>query len=268
MSNVRPQELTVKNGASFEDYIHYVYNTLLNLKGEQVQVSKRTTFRLPSGETYEVDIYYEFMHVGVRHRVAIECKDWKQPVDQGRILEFHQKIKNIGNEVVGVFVSRVGYQSGATRVAERHGIRALTADDVPSLFDILASSIRTAFIPDSRCVGEPFWYIAELSADPGVEGTGTYYAFPESSPLNIPLFISRRHAETYWSYLPDKANFGVFGMPQYKLRALVGLALKDCLKFGLVFGPPFENGAIKAIAIDAQQLKRDYLLAQYHDAAA
>jgi Restriction endonuclease len=258
----------MNSGASFEDYIHYVYSTLLNLKGEQVQVSKRTTFRLPSGETYEVDIYYEFVHIGVTHRVAIECKDWKHPVDQGRILEFHQKIKNIGNEVVGIFVSRVGYQSGAMRVAERHGIRALTANDVPSLFDILASSIRTTFLPDGRCIGEPFWYIAELSTDPSTEGTGTYYAFPQSSPLNIPLFISRRHAEAYWSRLPDRANFGVFGMPQYKLRALVGFGLKDGLKFGLVFGPPFENGAIEAVAMDAQQLKRDFLLVQQHDVAA
>ncbi|MEB8380222.1 hypothetical protein NYW84_03925 [Acinetobacter junii] len=52
-------------GATFESYIHYVYQTLLNLKGEQIQVSRNTTFILPSGETYEVDIYYEFTRVGV-----------------------------------------------------------------------------------------------------------------------------------------------------------------------------------------------------------
>ena len=250
----------MKSGASFEDYIHYVYSTLLNLKGEQVQVSKRTTFRLPSGETYEIDIYYEFMHIGVKHRVAIECKDWKSPIDQGRILEFHQKIKNIGDDIVGIFVSRVGYQSGAIRAADRHGILALTANDIPSIFGVLASNIRTSFLPDSTCIGEPFWYIAELSDDSSLEGTGTYYAFPDGSPLKLPLFFSKRHAEMYWSHLPDKNNFGVFGMPQYKLRILIGLAEKDRLNFGLVFCPPFENGAIEAVPIDAIRLKNDYLL--------
>lgn len=77
--------MATNDGASFESYIHYVYSTLLNLKGEQVQVSRRTVFRCADGVSYEVDIYYEFMHVGVRHRVAIECKDWAKPVDQGRI---------------------------------------------------------------------------------------------------------------------------------------------------------------------------------------
>lgn len=255
----------MKNGATFEDYIHYVYGTLLNLKGEQVQVSKRTTFRLPHGETYEVDIFYEFVHVGVRHRVAIECKDWKRPVDQGRILEFHQKIKNIGNEVVGVFISRAGYQDGAVRVAERHGIRALTGEDVPSLLQILASSIRATFIPDSRCVGEPFWYIAELSTDPEIEGTGNYYALPEHCPVKIPLFISRTHAEAHRLRLPDKSSWGVFGMPQYKLRALVAFGFKDKLKFGLVVGPPYPDGQIAAMPISAEQLKSDYLLPHYQD---
>ncbi|RQR79117.1 hypothetical protein DIE11_17085 [Burkholderia sp. Bp9012] len=116
----------MKKGADWEDYVHYVYSTLLNLKGERIQVSKRTTFVLPSGETYEIDVYYEFWKAGVRHRVAIECKDWTNPVSQGQILEFHQKIKNIGNDLIGVVVSRNGYQDGAVNVAERHGMLALT----------------------------------------------------------------------------------------------------------------------------------------------
>jgi Restriction endonuclease len=249
-----------KNGATFEDYIHYVYSELLNLKGEQIQVSKRTTFRPTNDESYEIDIYYEFFHVGVRHRVAIECKDWKSPVDQGRILEFHQKLKNIGEDIVGVFVSRVGYQSGAVSVSKRHGIILLTAENIPSIYELLSRRIATTFLPDSRCIGEPFWYLAELSDDPDYEGTGSYVAFPEYMPLKLPLFFSKSHAEAYLRKLPDRQAFGVFGMPQHKLRGLIALALKDNLKFGLVLGPPYADGTIDAIPIDAQQLKDDYLV--------
>jgi hypothetical protein len=252
--------MAANTGATFESYIHYVYSTLLNLKGEQVQVSRRTIFRCADEVTYEVDIFYEFMHVGVRHRVAIECKDWAKPVDQGRIFEFHQKIKNIGSDIVGVFVSKAGYQSGAINAARKHGILTLKADDLPTIADLLASTIRATCLPDSRCIGEPFWYIAELSDDPDMDGTDTYYAFPETSPVRFPLFFSKRHAEVFWSKLPQKDKYAVFGMPQYKLRFLAAVAVQFKMKMGLVFEAPMENGAIAVTPIDAEQFQQDYLL--------
>lgn len=118
----------MKKGTTFEDYVHFVYESLLNSRGEKVQVSKRTTFRLPSGETYEIDVYYQFERAGVLHKVAIECKDWKGPISQGEVLEFSQKIKNISENIVGVIISRNGFQPGADKVAERHGILTFEGD--------------------------------------------------------------------------------------------------------------------------------------------
>ncbi|WP_096704076.1 restriction endonuclease [Magnetospirillum sp. 15-1] len=245
-------------GDAFEDYVHFVYSTILNLKGENIQVSRRTVFKLPSGETYEVDVYYEFIHAGFRHRVAIECKDWKAPVDQGRVLEFHQKIKNIGQEVVGVFISRSGYQSGAHLVASRLGVLLLTADKIPSLNDLLISHITTNFIPQGHCIGEPFWYIAELSENT-MEGTGTMYALPKGSPVEIPLFISKRHAEAFWDTLPDKHLFGVFGLTQYKLRGLLALTIGGNARFGIILDRP-RGGDIRIKPITTSDLVADYLL--------
>lgn len=249
----------MKKGTFFEDYIHYVYSTLLNLKGEKIQVSKRTTFKLPSNETYEIDIFYEFVNVGVKHRVAIECKDWKSPVDQGRVLEFHQKIKNVGEDIVGVFVSRTGYQPGAINTAKRHGILTLTAEDVPSIFDILAQHITTSFIPEESCIGEPFWYIAELDK-PNGEPTGTYYAFPPGSPMELPLFISKRHAIAFHEILPDKQFFKVYGMAQHKLRGLLAWAIAQKKTFAIVVDFPLDGGKVKTVPIDAKRLKEEYLL--------
>lgn len=250
-------------GADFENYVHFVYNTLLNLKGERIQVAKRTIFKLASGESYEIDIYYEFSHVGIRHRVAVECKDWKTPVDQGRVLEFHQKIKNIGEDIVGVFVSRAGYQSGAIQVAKRHGILPLTAEDIPTINKVLADHITTSFLPESHCIGEPFWYIAELSDNDLSEGTGSYYAFPEGSPVKIPLYISKQHALAYLQGIPDKEHFGVFGMPQYKLRGLLALSIQANPTFGIICGYPFPDGKIAALPIDAKTLRNDYLVIDF-----
>lgn len=252
----------MKKGANFEDYIHYVYSTLLNLKGDKIQVSKRTTFKVPPDETYEIDIFYEFVNVGVRHRVAIECKDWQTPVDQGKILEFHQKIKNIGEDIVGVFISRSGYQSGAEKVAKRHGLLTLTADEIPTMSDILAKHITTTFIPEDHCVGEPFWYIAELDK-PNGEPTGTYYAFPKGSPLDLPLFISQKHALAYLDNLPDKQFFRVYGMAQHKLRGLLAFAIGQRKKFGIVFNFPLPDGQIETLPIDAKRLREEYLILDF-----
>lgn len=248
----------MKKGASFEDYIHYVYSTLLNLKGEKIQVSKRTTFKVTPDETYEIDIFYEFTNVGVKHRVAIECKDWSSPVDQGRVLEFHQKIKNIGEDIVGVFVSRSGYQSGALTVAKRHGILTLAAEEIPSIFDILAQHITTSFIPEDHCIGEPFWYIGELEK-PDAPPTGSYYAFPPDAPLDLPLFISKKHATAFHESLPDKQFFKVYGMAQHKLRGLLAWAIAQRKTFAIVVDFPI-NGQIISVPIDAKRLKEEYLL--------
>lgn len=255
----------MKSGATWEDYVHYVYSTLLNLKSERIQVSKRTTFVLPSGETYEVDVYYEFWKVGVRHRVAIECKDWKTPVSQGQILEFHQKIKNIGNDLIGVVVARNGYQEGAVKVAERHGVLALTEASIPSIPQLLAQHITTSFIHESGLVGEPFWCIAEIDNSSDGQSNGSYYALPPKSPFTLPLFISKRHAEAYRRYLPDADKLGVFGLPQYKLRSLIAFAYKDKLTFGIVYGAPLMSGSVQMlpITLDAKTLKEDYLLLDF-----
>jgi hypothetical protein len=255
----------MKKGSQWEDYVHYVYSTLLNLKGEKIQVSKRTTFRLPSGETYEIDVYYEFIKAGVPHRVAIECKDWRSPVSQGQVLEFHQKIKNIRNDLIGVIVSRNGFQDGAKKVAERHGMLALDEDSIPSIPQLLAQHITTSFIHEPDLIGEPFWCIAELGDSSDGQSTGTYYAFPAGSPFNFPLFISKKHAEAFRRTLPDAELYGVFGLPQYKLRALVAFAYKDNLKLAIVYGAPLVPGSVRALPIelDAKTLKEDFLLVDF-----
>lgn len=254
----------MKKGEEWESYIHYVYSTVLNLKGEKIQVSKNTTFILASGETYEVDVYYEFYKAGVRHRVAIECKDWKRPISQGQVLEFHQKIKNIGNELVGVIVSRNGFQEGAENTAKRHGVLTLDNEGIPTIPQLLVQHITASFIHEPDLIGEPFWCLAEYGKDK-LESTGTYYAFPEGLEFNLPLFISKKHAESFLDTLPDKERFGVFGLPQYKLRSLVAFAYKDDLKLAIIYGTPLLPGSVRAlpITLDARALHHDYLLTDF-----
>lgn len=252
---------TQKNtGKDFESYVQYVYSTLLNLRGEKTQVSRRTTFKLPTGDSYELDVYYEFMRAGIRHRVAIECKDWKRPVDQGKILEFHQKIKNIGNDVIGVVVSRSGYQAGVEMVAARHNISLLTADDLPSLAELVGHQIKRSALHEPDLIGEPFWVIAESSNAEDKLSTGIYYAPLIDGSATIPLFISKKHAEIHLSHLAERELWAVFGLPQYKLKVLIGFAKLGDVRFAIVQDSPEPDGCIALKEIPVKDLELDYVV--------
>ncbi len=71
------------NGNSLESYVQYVYQSLLNMRNEGVVVSKNAKLRGKSGAMHEIDVFYEFVRAGIRHRVAVECKDLSRPVEKG-----------------------------------------------------------------------------------------------------------------------------------------------------------------------------------------
>lgn len=248
------------SGRDFESYVQYVYSTLLNSRGEKIQVSRRTTFRLPSGETYEVDVYYEFYKAGVRHRVAIECKDWKRPIDQGKVLEFHQKIKNIGNDIVGVVISRSGFQSGVDTVAARHNVLLLSGDDLPSLAQLVGRQIISNALHEPGMIGEPFWVIARRGGYPDGLSDGTYYAAEFDEGVTIPLFVSKSYAELYLKNLSNRDLWDVFGLPQYKLKVFLNLVKLGRPRLATVLTPPNQNGAVYARTVTISELERDFLI--------
>lgn len=247
-------------GQDFESYVQYVYSTLLNLRREKTQVSRRTTFKLPTGDSYEIDVYYEFVMVGVRHRVAIECKDWKRPVDQGKVLEFHQKIKNIGNDIVGIVVSRSGYQAGVEAVAARHNISLLTSEDLPSLPELLSHQIKHSALHEPDLIGEPFWVIAERGNTEENLSTGNYYAPQINEYPTIPLFISRKYAESCLSRISDRELWAVFGIPQHKLKVLIEFAKLGSVRFAIVQGAPEPSGSIALRDISVKDLEIDFIV--------
>jgi len=67
----------VNTGKKLEDYAQYVYSRLLELNDyENTLVSTKVTIKGQSGATNEFDVYYQFTHLNIECRVAIECKDW------------------------------------------------------------------------------------------------------------------------------------------------------------------------------------------------
>jgi hypothetical protein len=209
------------DGSELEEHVRFVYDTLLGLKGEQVVVTRGATLQGKSGGNYKVDVFYEFVRAGIRHRVVIECKDTARPIERDEVLAFNGKVKDIA-QVVGVMVSRSGYQPGAKSYGEHERLLLLTADQLPTIGMLLATRIEASTMPDESCVGEPFWTLMEAR-----DGrlTGSYFSTRDASGIDrVALFIARKHAEDLLNLNAYKKSYLVRGLPQRVLRGMLIIA--------------------------------------------
>jgi hypothetical protein len=208
----------MNDGKSLESYVQYVYNTLLNLRDEGVLVTMRPRLRGKSGAMHEVDVYYEFERAGVRHRVAIECKDHARPVSKGDVSEFYGKVNDIGG-ISAIVVSRNGYQEGAVDFAKMWNIELMTVEGLPSMGKLLGKRLEAAALPDEKGVGEPFWTIMEMRDG---QNTGSYFCNVDGGRKTVPLFLSKTHAlmATQQAQL-DPAKWAVRGLPRHVLRSFI-----------------------------------------------
>jgi hypothetical protein len=152
-SNIR-KKLFKEN--ELEQYVKYVYETLLNLKGENIIVSTNAILIGRTGAKHEIDIFYQFSKAGITHKVAIECKDRKEALAKGEVQEFFGKIEDISN-IIGVIVARNGFQSGAEIYGKYKGILLLKTNELPTILDLISKKITKFFLPDTNDIGEPFW---------------------------------------------------------------------------------------------------------------
>ena len=241
-----------KKGAAFEDFVAYVYQSLLDINDYPSIVSKRVKVRGLDGTEGEIDVYYEFEHLDMTYRVAIECKDWKTPITVNQVRDFYAKIERISN-VAGVMIATNGYQTGAKDFAEKRGILLLNENDLPAFNVLLGRKIGHIFLPDEKSVGEPFWTIMGLR-DGKVDGT-YINLFGENM---IPLFISKKMAEALLSTLPDRDEWCVRGLTRRQFKALLDMADLNKWEFG--YSPvPIENNQIQFICIGRDILREHYV---------
>lgn len=124
-------------GTDFEVFVKSIYQEIIEQeKYENVKIEHDVKIQGRSGQFHQVDIYWEFLLAGVLHKVAVECKDYNSLVSIGKIRDFFGVLEDIGN-IVGIFVTTKGYQSGAITYAENKGISLKTVQE-PTEEDINA----------------------------------------------------------------------------------------------------------------------------------
>lgn len=102
----------------YEKLAKEIYEALHQSEGiKTIDIKHNVNIEGKSGCKHQIDVYWEFEMVGEKHRVAIECKNYTNRVSIGKIRDFNSVLSDIGN-IKGIFVTKVGYQSGAVKFAE------------------------------------------------------------------------------------------------------------------------------------------------------
>jgi hypothetical protein len=158
----------------YEKLVQGIYQTLHDAEGTGT-IDVRHDVRLDgkSGCKHQIDVYWKFEMVGETHRVAIECKNYKNPLEIGKVRDFFGVLYDIGN-IKGILVTREGYDSGGIKFADYYNI-SLKEARVPDerdwngrLKDISFSV--TGFIPrvtNRQIVPDGDWLLANGKVQPG-----------------------------------------------------------------------------------------------------
>lgn len=248
----------MKQGDTLENFVQYVYSRLLELNNyKNILVSTKVKIKGISGVYNEFDVYYAFKHLNLNCKVVIECKEWEKLVDVGEVRDFAEKINDIGYcQVIGVMVSKNGYQNGAKKVADMKGIKLLTVDDLPSIFDIIAGMIQKGFLPDEFEVGDPFWTIMEFENG---NVTGTYLSIQKDRPT-IPLFFSPKLASIVLEKYIDKDRYCIRGVSQYQLKKLIDIHEIGNVQFAVFYFPILSEESVETpyVLMEATDIEKAF----------
>ena len=71
--------------------------------------------------TYQIDVLAEYIALGCKNTVIVECKKYSRSVERAVVAELHSKLESIGAQK-GILISTSGFQSDAVKYAKFHGI--------------------------------------------------------------------------------------------------------------------------------------------------
>lgn len=163
----------------YEKLAREIYQAISDAEGvNNIDVQHNIKLLGKSGCNHQIDVYWEFEMMGVKHCVAIECKNYSREVSVGKLRDFYGVLQDIGN-VKGIFVTKVGYQRGAKKFANHHGIvlkelRFPTAKDWEGRVKNIVLNIHAQFIN-----------IKERSLDFDIDWLQVNYNFKKGDEISL-----------------------------------------------------------------------------------
>jgi Restriction endonuclease. len=205
-------------GEKFESVVEKLYIQIAKNERIKAKIEKRVPMLGNDGASHEIDVLYSFEHFGVNYQVAIECKNWKKPINVGELRNFSYKLEHIGN-INGIFISAESeFQDGAKKVSNYNGIKLVKYDEFE---EFINGQYEQYLMPDYKTIGDPFWMFMNSSGSNSVERN----LILEEGIL---LFESRYFAEQFQKkFLLNCNNIKLVGVSQLHLKEIVALKEKQ-----------------------------------------
>lgn len=156
--------MSMKNtGKAFEKLVQEVYQSFLDYESNRngyrnINVQHNVRLKGKTGVESQIDVYWEFELAGRTYSTLVEVKDWNSPVKLEQVRNFKSVIDDIPGFPNGIFVSKSGFQSGAKKYAEAHGITLIQLSEssefiiqmrnVVTYYDSAAFDIDEAWIAE------------------------------------------------------------------------------------------------------------------------
>lgn len=115
----------------YELFTRHIYEVLVN--GSSIRptyVKHNVKLKGLSDLEHQIDVYFEYEDDLGKKRCVIECKNYSSLVPLGKVRDFFGVIHDLGNDVVGIMVSKEGFQSGAQKYAKKYGIKLFKLNKV------------------------------------------------------------------------------------------------------------------------------------------
>lgn len=207
-----------EKGKQFESIVEKIYIQIANNERIKAKIERNVPVVGNDGASHEIDILYSYEYFGVNYRVAIECKNWKSPINVSELRNFSYKLEHIGN-INGIFISvESEFQNGAKLVSNYNGIKLIKYNE---LYKIINGEDNKYLIPNYKTIGDPFWTFINLDGESSIEQN----AFLGSEIL---LFESKYFAEQFKKiYLFNcNDNIKLVGVSQTHLKEIIHLKNK------------------------------------------
>ncbi|ELV8725689.1 restriction endonuclease [Vibrio fluvialis] len=118
----------MKDWKEYESFVQRLQQALISsedyLKQKNIVVEKNKKIVDKAGIEREFDIYWKYELAGITYETVIECKHYSSAIQVGLIDAFVGKLSDLP-QLIPVFATTVGYQSGAETKARQHNIELL-----------------------------------------------------------------------------------------------------------------------------------------------
>jgi len=115
------------SSTDYEQFTRTLHKQVIEQEGfEGVEVLHNVYFVGRSGAKHQIDVCWKMKVANVEQLFCVECKLFKSKVKKSDVAAFIAKIEDIGS-ARGLFVTTVGYQLGALRLAKHKDVVLMSA---------------------------------------------------------------------------------------------------------------------------------------------